>query len=208
MTRTAVTDADFYLIEQTLDDDGRQLLRRVREFMEKTVPRRLRARAGLRPAAAAVRPADRRLPAGAGPAGEDAVERHRFGLPVRSAVRSAAGRPGRGPPLRAGQGVLHGPDAGSDRLGARTARREWHPAGEPRGPVRRRLRGDLLLRRHPRDQHADRGPRHRRPGRVRVRSTGTETPGAGLGGVTQRADQPPSSTYEEPLANEAGAEHR
>src|SRR6266567_2170282 len=37
MTRTAVTDADFYLIEQTLDDDGRQLLRRVREFMEKTV---------------------------------------------------------------------------------------------------------------------------------------------------------------------------
>jgi alkylation response protein AidB-like acyl-CoA dehydrogenase len=37
MTRTAVTDADFYLIEQTLDDDGRRLLRRVREFMEKTV---------------------------------------------------------------------------------------------------------------------------------------------------------------------------
>ena len=33
MTRTAVTDADFYLIEQTLDDDGRQLLRRVREFI-------------------------------------------------------------------------------------------------------------------------------------------------------------------------------
>jgi hypothetical protein len=30
MTRTAVTDADFYLIEQTLDDDGRRLLRRVR----------------------------------------------------------------------------------------------------------------------------------------------------------------------------------
>src|SRR6202035_2636745 len=37
MTRTAVTDADFYLIEQTLADDGRQLLRRVREFMEKSV---------------------------------------------------------------------------------------------------------------------------------------------------------------------------
>jgi hypothetical protein len=33
MTRTAVTDADFYLIEQSLDDEGRQLLRRVREFM-------------------------------------------------------------------------------------------------------------------------------------------------------------------------------
>ena len=37
MTRTAVTDADFYLLEQSLDDDGRQLLRRVREFMEKSV---------------------------------------------------------------------------------------------------------------------------------------------------------------------------
>jgi glutaryl-CoA dehydrogenase len=37
MTRTAVTDADFYLIEQSLDDDGRQFLRRVREFMEKSV---------------------------------------------------------------------------------------------------------------------------------------------------------------------------
>ena len=28
MTRTAVTDADFYLLEQSLDDEGRQLLRR------------------------------------------------------------------------------------------------------------------------------------------------------------------------------------
>ena len=37
MTRTAVTDADFYLIEQSLDDEGRALLRRVREFMEKKV---------------------------------------------------------------------------------------------------------------------------------------------------------------------------
>jgi glutaryl-CoA dehydrogenase len=37
MTRTAVTDADFYLLEQSLDDDGRQFLRRVREFMEKSV---------------------------------------------------------------------------------------------------------------------------------------------------------------------------
>jgi GrpB-like predicted nucleotidyltransferase (UPF0157 family) len=32
--------------------------------------------------------------------------------------------------------------------------------------------------------------------------------GPGLGRVTQRADQPPSSRYEEPFANEAGAEHR
>src|ERR1700748_826893 len=37
MTRTAVTDADFYLLEQSLDEDGRQFLRRVREFMEKSV---------------------------------------------------------------------------------------------------------------------------------------------------------------------------
>src|SRR5579863_3586261 len=37
MTRTAVTDADFYLIEQSIDDEGRQLLRRIREFMEKKV---------------------------------------------------------------------------------------------------------------------------------------------------------------------------
>src|ERR1700760_954052 len=37
MTRTAVTDADFSLLERSLDDDGRQFLRRVREFMEKSV---------------------------------------------------------------------------------------------------------------------------------------------------------------------------
>ena len=37
MTRTAVTDGDFYLIEQTLDPGGRQLLARTREFMEKSV---------------------------------------------------------------------------------------------------------------------------------------------------------------------------
>jgi hypothetical protein len=33
-------------------------------------------------------------------------------------------------------------------------------------------------------------------------------PGARLGGVSYRADQPPSSRYEEPLANDAGAEQR
>jgi glutaryl-CoA dehydrogenase len=35
--RTALTDGDFYLIEQMLDPSGRQLLLRVREFMEKSV---------------------------------------------------------------------------------------------------------------------------------------------------------------------------
>jgi glutaryl-CoA dehydrogenase len=37
MPRTAVTDADFYLLEQTLDAERRGLLLRVREFMEKSV---------------------------------------------------------------------------------------------------------------------------------------------------------------------------
>ncbi len=36
-TDPLVTDADFYLLEQQLEPEGRQLLRRVREFMEKTV---------------------------------------------------------------------------------------------------------------------------------------------------------------------------
>ena len=35
--RVAVTDADFYLLEQSLDPGGRQLLQQVREFMEKSV---------------------------------------------------------------------------------------------------------------------------------------------------------------------------
>src|SRR6202042_2183511 len=35
--RTTVQDADFYLLEQTLQPEGRQLLHRVREFMEKSV---------------------------------------------------------------------------------------------------------------------------------------------------------------------------
>jgi glutaryl-CoA dehydrogenase len=35
--RAAVTDADFYLIERSLEPEGRQLLRRIREFMEKSV---------------------------------------------------------------------------------------------------------------------------------------------------------------------------
>src|SRR5580700_5988422 len=35
--RTALTDGDFYLIERTLDTGGRELLLRVREFMEKSV---------------------------------------------------------------------------------------------------------------------------------------------------------------------------
>ena len=48
--------------------------------------RRLRACPRLRQAARAVRPADRRLPAGPGPARAHAVQRDRVGLPVRAAV--------------------------------------------------------------------------------------------------------------------------
>jgi hypothetical protein len=35
--RPAATDADFYLLEQMLEPEGRELLHRVREFMEKSV---------------------------------------------------------------------------------------------------------------------------------------------------------------------------
>ena len=35
--RTAVIDADFYLLERSLEPEGRQFLHRVREFMERTV---------------------------------------------------------------------------------------------------------------------------------------------------------------------------
>jgi GrpB-like predicted nucleotidyltransferase (UPF0157 family) len=41
-----------------------------------------------------------------------------------------------------------------------------------------------------------------RPGRSRA------PPGLRLGRMSYRADQPPSSRYEEPLANDAGAEQR
>ena len=34
--RTPVADADFYLLEQSLQPEGRQLLLQVREFMEKS----------------------------------------------------------------------------------------------------------------------------------------------------------------------------
>jgi glutaryl-CoA dehydrogenase len=37
MTRTAITDGDFYLLERQLPAESRELLHRVREYMEKTV---------------------------------------------------------------------------------------------------------------------------------------------------------------------------
>ncbi len=94
--------------------------------------RRLRARAGLREQAAPVRPADRRVPARPGPAGADAVQRHRVGLPVPAAIPAARPGPGQGSPLGHGQGVLHGADARDRRLRTRAARRQRHPAGATR----------------------------------------------------------------------------
>ncbi len=37
MTRTAITDGDFYLLERQLPEDSRDLVLRVRDFMEKSV---------------------------------------------------------------------------------------------------------------------------------------------------------------------------
>jgi hypothetical protein len=37
MPRTAVTNADFYLLESSLEPEGRQLLLRIREFTEKSI---------------------------------------------------------------------------------------------------------------------------------------------------------------------------
>ena len=88
-------------------------------------------------------------------------------LCTRLAQLQAGGR-GRRRAFGAGQGVLHGADAGDRRLRPRAARRQRHPAGAPGRPVRRRRRGDLLLRGHPRDQHPRRRPRHHRPVRLRL----------------------------------------
>ncbi|CAA9276502.1 MAG: Glutaryl-CoA dehydrogenase, partial [uncultured Blastococcus sp.] len=125
----------------------------------------LRARVALRPGAHAVRQAHRGLPAGAGPAGPDARQHHVVGGAVHAAVAAAGGGPDDRRAGLAGQGVQHRSDARDGRLGAGAHGRERHPAGAQRRPVRRRRRGDLLLRRHPRGQHPHRGPGHHRHGR-------------------------------------------
>jgi alkylation response protein AidB-like acyl-CoA dehydrogenase len=130
--------------------------------------------------------AGQRVPAGPGPAGAHAVQRHRLRVPVRPAGPDAGRRGGAGRAFGAGQGVLHGPDAGDRRVRPRTARRERHPAGEPGRPVRRRRRGHLLLRRHPRDQHPGRRARHHRPQRLRL-NVGQREPGTRGPARTQAA---------------------
>src|SRR5271165_5895174 len=52
------------------------------------------------------------------------------------------------------------------RLCARTARRQRHPPRQSYRPLRRRRRGDLLLRGHARDEHADRRQSDHRPQRL------------------------------------------
>ena len=93
------------------------------------------------------------------------------------ARRRAAG----GGPLhrRAGgarQGLLHEPHARDRGVRPRGARRQRHPARARRRPVLQRRRGAVLLRGHPRDQHAHRRPRHH--GQQRLRLPGAPSPGA------------------------------
>src|SRR5262249_42695946 len=107
-----------------------------------------------------------------GSAGADAREHHRLGVPVHPAGPATGGRRGSRRAFGAGQGVLHGADAGIRRLRTRAARRQRHPAGAAGWEGRGGRRGDLLLRGHPRDQHARRRPGHHRPQRVRL-SPGT-----------------------------------
>ncbi len=136
---------------------------------------------------------DRRLPAGPRPAGADAGQHHRLGRALLAAGHAAGGRAGQGRALRAGQGVLHGADAGDGRLGARTDGRQRHPAGVQRGPVRGRRRGHLLLRGHPRDEHPDRGPHDHRAERLHLGALSQPLALAGAGGAqaaVQEADHP------------------
>ena len=79
---------------------------------------RLRSNAQIRPGATAVRQADRLVPAGAGPARQDARQRH--GVPVHDGAPGAAGRrrQARRPPCGAREGVLHGEDRARRSPGA------------------------------------------------------------------------------------------
>ncbi|CAA9283676.1 MAG: Glutaryl-CoA dehydrogenase, partial [uncultured Actinomycetospora sp.] len=128
----------------------------------------LRARPVLRPAARAVRPADRRLPAHAGAARADAGQRHR--LAGHGRAQRPAPRRGQGlrRALRAREGVLREPDARDRRVGPPAGGRQRRRAGQRRGAVLRRRGGAVLLRGHARDEHADRREADHRPQRVRA----------------------------------------
>ena len=125
--------------------------------------RLLRARAGARPAARAVRPADRRLPAGAGQAGPDARRDHLDAADVLAAVEAGRRRPDdRGDGL-AGQDEPRREGPGDRRRRPRHPRRRRDPARQPRGPAPRRHGGDLHLRGHRLGAGADRRPGDHRP---------------------------------------------
>ena len=64
---------------------------------------------------------------------------------------------------------------------------------EERRPVRGGRGGDLLLRGHPRDQHADRGPGHHRRERVRLTRSATRCASTGPDVSTSTTGHPPSS---------------
>ena len=90
-----------------------------------------------------------------------------LGMMVRVSQLQDAGARGRA--VRAGQGLLRRARMRETvALGARAAGRQRHRARLRHRPVLRRRRGDLLLRGHPRDEHADRRARRHRPERVRV----------------------------------------
>ena len=93
----------------------------------------------------AVRPPDRQVPDGAGPAGQDARQRHgeRRDDGAPGPVAARRGVPRRA--VRAGQGLLHGADARDRALGAGIVGRQRHCARLQHRPLCRRLRGRLLL---------------------------------------------------------------
>ena len=67
----------------------------------------------------------------------------------------------------AGQGMVHGQDARNRRVRARILGWQRDSVGAQRRTFRRRRRGDLLLRRHPGNEHAHRRTRHHRVERLR-----------------------------------------
>ena len=91
--------------------------------------------------------------------GPYALRHHQFDDPVpppQPARRAGPGQRGGGVSR---QGLLHRLGAADRRPRPGTSGRQRDPAGGTGRPVRRRRRGDLLLRGHARDKHADRRSR-------------------------------------------------
>src|SRR5262245_22576276 len=129
---------------------------------------RLRARAALCADPRAVRQADRVVPAHPGTPRQDPGQHHLVALHDGALLEAAGRGQARGRARVARQGLLHRAHARGRGLGARADGRERHPARLPGRPLRRRLRGALLVRGHARDADADRRQGHLRLQRVRV----------------------------------------